>query len=99
MRFSTCLVDFDHAGMCFLKAGADRLQRVGGECREFLDKPRPGFGRPRQHDAVVDGGCRRRVARQADRLGDSEGLAGRDVAHHDLLAGWRRLAGAHVALQ
>jgi len=30
-----------HASMGFLKAGADSLQRVGGEQRKFLDQPRP----------------------------------------------------------
>ena len=38
------------------------------------------FRQPRQHDAVVDGGRGRWVAGLADRLGDPEGLAGRECA-------------------
>jgi len=39
------------------------------------------------------------VPLQADGFGDAEGLAGRHVTDHDLLAGRRRLAGAHMAVQ
>ena len=48
-------------------------------------------GRPDQHHAVVDRRRGRRIVLQANSLGDPEGLAGRDVADHDLLAGRRGL--------
>ena len=56
-------------------------------------------GRAGQHDAIVDGARSCGIARQPDGLGDPEGLAGRNVTLHNLLAGRGRLAGTHVTVQ
>ena len=90
---------FDHPGLNFLQPSADGLQGAGGERGKFLHQPRPRGGRPGQHHAVIDGRCGRRIALEPDRHGDTEGLSGDHVTHHDLLPGWRGLAGAHMAVQ
>ena len=99
-RCSTCCGrHLDHAGMGFLQPAADGLQRVGGKRREFRHQARPRRRRPDQHDAVVDRGRGGGIARQSDRHRDAEGLARRDIAHHDLFSGRRGLAGADMAMQ
>ena len=62
MRCSTCCGrHLHHARVGFLEAGADGLQRVGGERREFLHQPRPcpRTARPAPR-------CRRRRSRSPD---------------------------------
>jgi hypothetical protein len=52
-----------------------------------------------QHYAVVDRDRSCRITREPDRGRDAEDFTGRDVAHHDLFARRRGLAGAHVTMQ
>ncbi len=100
MRCSTCCVDISiDAGVGLLQPASDVCKVLVASCRKFRHQARPCRRRPGQRDAVVDGGRGGGVTLQPDRGRNPKAFAGRDIAHHDLFAGRRGLAGAHMTVQ